>query len=227
MPAPSKHPLIFVPGLGATGETYAPFLKDLRTRYDVRIAELPRAFPEKLSWQFFFSPIEAAAAGAEKFMLLGHSLGGNTALAYAARFPDRVAKVVTVGAPVLPKKGIGVRGLARFRIFRRLQNFALGLLGANPRHALRAIRIRSEQLAGERRRALYDWINHTDLRPELGKLRNATVLWAAKEEVLAPEHFEEIRRHSNIAARIIPGSHNNLALNPRPIKKIIYEALGG
>lgn len=222
----TKPVLIFVPGLGATGEVYTPFLKPWQTDYDVRVAMHPLEFPEKLDLSFFFRAIDAVA-GNQPFTLVGHSMGGMIALAYTAAHPDRVTRTVAVDPPVVTKRERFPTGLVRFRWFRRLQNLWLGLLGGNPGHALKTVRIRSHVLANGRRRKLYDWINTVDLSDQLGRLQNTTVLWATHEEVLTQDHLIELRKHPNLDLVITVGSHNYLPLRPKPLQRYIREAING
>lgn len=216
-----------MPGLGATGAVYEPFLKEWRGKYEVRVAMHSLDFPETLDWPFFFRAIEEASAGKSGFVLIGHSMGGAIALAYAARHPERVRRTIAVAPPVIPKSAIGVGGLVRFRAFRRLQNLTLGLRGGHPGHALEAVKIRAVVLADGRRRRLYDWINQADLRHDLPKLANTVVLWPKREEIISPDHLTELREHPNITLRIVPGSHNYLPLYPQPLQPYIREALRG
>ena len=224
-----KLPVIFVPGLGATGEVYQPFLDRLRTHYAVRVAMHPLSMPERLDWNFFFDTIERAAEGRDRFILVGHSMGGQIALAYASDHPGRVARVVAVAPPLFPKRHTASgQGLSRFRWYRRLQNFALGVLSANPLHALRSVKIRGQVLAHGRRRKLYDWVNQADVSDRLPKLRQAVVLAPKREEVIKPYHIERLRAEfPNVTVRDIAGSHNYLPLNPRPIFNDILEAIDG
>jgi pimeloyl-ACP methyl ester carboxylesterase len=223
----AKPVLIFVPGLGATGETYEPFLRTLRSEYDVRVGMYRGQAPERPDFDFFYDGIEHAAAGADSFLLVGHSKGGTIVLAYAADRPDRVERVVAVAPPVVTKRTLFPRGLVRFRWYRRLQNLWLGLVSLNLGHALRTIRIRSEVLAGTQRRVLYDWINSVDLRNRLDRLPDNRVLWERHEEVLTEDHLEELRRHPTVRLKLIAGSHNQLPINPRPILGDLREAING
>ena len=222
-----KPVLVFVPGLGATGVVYEPLLKRLRKTYDVRVAMHPLEFPQRLDWNFFFRPIDQAAGSAKEFRLLGHSMGGAIALAYAARYPKRVRRVVAVAPPTTPRRHAEFRGLTRFRFWRRLQNLALGIRSGNPSHALESVRIRSDVLADGRRQRLYDWANQVDLSRDLSKLRNASVLWMGSDEVLYRDHLELVKQHPSVSLKIIPGSHNYLPLHPGPIFKYVKEALDG
>jgi pimeloyl-ACP methyl ester carboxylesterase len=222
----AKPVMIFVPGLGATGEVYEPFLKPWRKQYDVRIAMHSLDLPARLDLPFFFRAIEAAAQG-DRFTLVGHSMGGMITLAYSAAHPGRVIKTVAIAPVVVSKRERFPKGMVRFRWFRRLQNLWLGLLAGNPLHSLKTVRIRAHVLANGRRRALYDWINTVDLSDQLDSLKNTTVLWAKHEEVLTQDHLVELEKHPNLNLKIIPGSHNHLPLHPRPIQKYVEEAING
>jgi len=56
---------------------------------------------------FFVGGVEAfrAALGVEKMIVLGHSLGGYAAVAYAERHPTRVERLVLAGCAGIPEKG--------------------------------------------------------------------------------------------------------------------------
>lgn len=222
-----KPLLVFVPGLGATGEVYEPFLEHMREDYTVAVAMHSLRFPEKLDWQFFFDAIDEAAGQTERFVLVGHSMGGATALKYAATHPERIIKVIAVAPPMMSGRRESVKGLAAFRWYRRLQNLGLGLLSAQPWHALKTVRIRAKVLAHGRRKQLYAWTHAIDLSKDLPKLRHATVFWPKREELLSPSHFDAVRKHPNITSRPISGSHNYLPLNPRRLIRPIREVLRG
>lgn len=225
----SKPRLVFVPGLGATGETYRPFLKRLTKEYDVRVAVHGLRFPETLRWQFFFDAIDAAASGTRRFYLLGHSLGGATAIAYAAVHPQRVIRTVAVASPLFPVARVAdMSGLKRFWFYRRLSDFALAAFGGHPLHGLRTAQVRKRRLAGRRRQRLYDWANAIDLSPYLPKLRSGIVLWMAKEELLSPRMFERLHREfPEVPTAVIPGKHSQLALAPWKVFDPVREALRG
>ena len=84
---------------------YGPWLQALaRTgeliRYDQRGCGLSSRDVANCSLDAMVADLEAvvAASGVDRFVLLGVSQGGATALRYAARHPERVAKLVLVGA---------------------------------------------------------------------------------------------------------------------------------
>tara|TARA_B110000305_G_scaffold230444_1_gene282656 strand:- start:244 stop:630 length:387 start_codon:yes stop_codon:yes gene_type:complete len=60
---------------------------------------------EELLAELLAKPIDALIPEG-KFHLVGHSLGGFAALNYAAKFPDRVASIVSVGG--FPRGGLMV-----------------------------------------------------------------------------------------------------------------------
>lgn len=57
--------------------------------------------PEGLSYERFFTDIDAAVEGQGKVHLFGYSMGGYAALVYAAKHPERVAGVITLGSKLL------------------------------------------------------------------------------------------------------------------------------
>jgi len=69
-------------------------------RYDSRGCGLSDREPERLDIEAFVEDLAAVvdAAGLERFVLVGMSQGGATALAYASRHPERVTHLVLCGA---------------------------------------------------------------------------------------------------------------------------------
>ena len=69
-------------------------------RYDERGCGLSDREPERITFELIVADLEAVvdAAGIERFALLGISQGGAAAIAYAARHPERVTRLVLRGA---------------------------------------------------------------------------------------------------------------------------------
>jgi pimeloyl-ACP methyl ester carboxylesterase len=86
---------------------------------DVNLAEYARTFDEA------FARIEAGLAyltgrGVKRVVLLGHSTGALTALAYAAEHPGRVAGVVAIGPSTEPLGGTRMQPALLLREIRNL-----------------------------------------------------------------------------------------------------------
>ena len=71
-------------------------------RYDQRGCGLSDAAPASVSLEAWIADLEAVveALGLTRFALFGMSHGGSVALAYAARHPERVSRLVLLGTPV-------------------------------------------------------------------------------------------------------------------------------
>ncbi len=217
-----KPVLVFVPGLGASGEVYNLLLNRLRETYDVRSADLPDDFPAELDWPFFYKSIETAARGVKRFYLLGHSMGGGIALKYAATHPDQVINVVTMSPVLFPFQRHRRTGRERLR------NLWIAVRRGHPVHLLKVAKIIQSRATGGRAGKLYRFSGKIDLQPDLPKLHHATVLWPQREEVVPRPQFEEVRqRYPNVTAREVPGSHHTVALGPEPLIPVIEEALDG
>jgi pimeloyl-ACP methyl ester carboxylesterase/DNA-binding CsgD family transcriptional regulator len=72
-------------------------------RYDARGTGLSERDPEDLSFEAWLHDLESVvdAAGLEQFSILGTSQHGSVAIAYAARHPERVRKLVLFGTSAL------------------------------------------------------------------------------------------------------------------------------
>ncbi len=218
----SKPVLVFVPGLAADGSVYAPFLRALREDFDVRSADHPLTLPDgDLTWNFFFDPIDRALQGTPGY-LVGHSMGGAIALKYAADHPRRVRKVIAV-APILFSFKRN-----RHRVRESLRNAMLAIRGWNLPHAIRAFRAIRRRAFGGRGRKLYDFAHTIDLSDDLPRLRDATVLFPKREEVVPQGHADRVSaRHPNVAVKQVPGSHHNIALSPQRLVDIVRKELDG
>ena len=100
-------PVVFVHSFAGSTAHWKPQLAHLRPSRRAIALDLRghgmSAAPsgDEYSVEGFAADIDAAVTtlGLDKFVLVGHSLGGAAALAYAGAHPDRVAGLVLVGAP--------------------------------------------------------------------------------------------------------------------------------
>jgi 3-oxoadipate enol-lactonase len=104
--------VVLVHGLGGTSEgvwrQVAPLLEaDFAVvTYDLRGAGESGRPPGPYSLDDFVGDLREVVEELDRPALVGHSFGGSIALAYAARYPDEVAAVVSAGGPiVLPEQG--------------------------------------------------------------------------------------------------------------------------
>ena len=88
MPAPL---VVFVPGFMQRGDAWDPVARTVAERYPTLCVDFASStFEERIG-----ELLEAATPGA---VMVGYSMGGRLALQLAARHPDRLGALVTVGA---------------------------------------------------------------------------------------------------------------------------------
>lgn len=218
-----KQRFVFVPGLGTDGSAYKTFLDAFRSEYDVQSADLAVRFPQKLSWQFFFSPIDRAinrVTDQKPVILIGHSMGGSVALKYAASHPGRVERVIAIAPVLFPFKRV------RHRTRENLHNSLISLTGGHPLHALRIRGVIKRRTVGGRARKLYDFVDTIDLAYDLPKLRQAAILFPEHEEVTPRAHFEQVSQEfPKVRTVLILGSHHNIALAPKRVIEAVKKEL--
>lgn len=103
-----KNPelIVLVHGLGdMAASTWEPFIPELARHYHVLSFDLP-GFGRSSKSNELYSPDKYVAfidyvvkkTGHKRFMLVGHSLGGNIALRYASTHPDKVKRLMLIDA---------------------------------------------------------------------------------------------------------------------------------
>jgi 3-oxoadipate enol-lactonase len=104
--------VVLVHGLGGTSTgiwgQVAPSLETdfAVVTYDLRGTGESGRPPGPYSLDDFVGDLHEVVEELDRPALVGHSFGGSIALAYAARYPDEVAAVVSAGGPVvLPEQG--------------------------------------------------------------------------------------------------------------------------
>src|SRR5689334_19334701 len=100
-------PVIFAHSFGGSAEQWAAQLEHLRKNrraiaYDLRghgdsDAPANDDYTIPTQEQDLAAVVEALAL--ERFVLVGHSMGGSTVIAYAGKHPERVAGLMMVGTP--------------------------------------------------------------------------------------------------------------------------------
>jgi pimeloyl-ACP methyl ester carboxylesterase len=109
------HPIVLLHGWGASSATMALVHDDLARQYDVTAIDLPGHGRSELPPQAWGTADYTACLldvmrrlGIEHPHLIGHSFGGRIALDLAARYPERVAKLVLVSsAGLVPQRSVG------------------------------------------------------------------------------------------------------------------------
>jgi len=123
------HPVVLLHGWGASSATMALVHDDLARGYDVTAVDLPGHGRSGLPPDPWGTADFAACVLAmmdrlriSRPHILGHSFGGRVALDLAARYPDRIHKLVLVSsAGLLPPRSVGYRvRTALARLARRI-----------------------------------------------------------------------------------------------------------
>ncbi|HEX6691456.1 MAG TPA: alpha/beta fold hydrolase [Burkholderiales bacterium] len=149
-PPLSQEPaVVLVHGLGQNGaRDWSNLIPALAARYPVYALDLP-GFAQSDKGNHLYSPDNFARVIEEvigsrtgaPFTLVGHSMGGAVSLAYTARYPQRVGRLVLVDAAGVLQRSVYADFLARANAQRALgESQWLDTV-------LRAIQLRTERLA--------------------------------------------------------------------------------
>ncbi|KAH7914916.1 putative hydrolase [Hygrophoropsis aurantiaca] len=118
-PAAGKTPFVFIHGLGGSSTNYGPAIDAAGLRaahkvvtFDLEGHGLSPASAGQTSIEGYAESVRLVmdAAGVEKAVVVGHSMGGIIATTFAAQYPSRVEKLVLIG-PVKAFAEAGVKAL--------------------------------------------------------------------------------------------------------------------
>ncbi|MDR2973723.1 MAG: alpha/beta hydrolase [Propionibacteriaceae bacterium] len=129
------------------------------------------------------------ARGAKKADLVGYSLGGLVALRVAAAYPDKVAHVVAISAPLIPNKA----ALKRQRTVIKLTPAALFKT------------VNKEQVL-----AAMDALLDTDMDVDLGLITAPVLAITASSDPIGQANVETLARDAHAMTRVLPAADPNL-----------------
>ncbi|HKB48763.1 MAG TPA: alpha/beta fold hydrolase [Ktedonobacterales bacterium] len=214
------EPLLLLHGRGGAGANFAPVLPQLAARRRVLTLDLP-------GWGLSDKPLFTGhtaedalrvwsdgvlafldAEGIEQIDLLGHSMGGFTALGLALTHPERVRRLILVDPAGLGREmqldvrlyfGLGPEKLHR-RLGRRFTRFVLGHGGSlkpaqldGPAFELQHALLTQAEVLPSGASAFHAWINlrgvHLTLAERLKELEMPVLLlWGERDSVTLYSH---------------------------------------
>lgn len=143
------------------------------------------------------------ALGINKITLVGHSMGGMVSLKTAIEHPDRIERVVTVGAPIVGSSLALLLKLTAFQPIARGMNalpsltqrlFGYFMKEANEQDMLEILEDSVKPTADSVRASVRSMMR-TDLRPELPRLRvPALVIHGTRDDIVMPSQINVIRQ---------------------------------
>ncbi|GIV96171.1 MAG: alpha/beta hydrolase [Herpetosiphonaceae bacterium] len=177
------------------------------------------------------------AMGIEKVPLVGHSMGGMVALKTAIRFPNRVDRVVAVGAPIvgtslsvllkLTDNPRIARAMARMPLMTKLLfRWFLGDINDPAYHEILEDSVKPTE---ESVRRSVGSMMRTDLRPELDKLSvPALIVHGARDDIVNPNQPDIFLERSmpNVQVFVMPESRHFPFLDePDIFNKVLLDFL--
>lgn len=151
------EPVLFLPGGGFTGSQGLQFVEALHKTFEIHLLDLP-GFGESEGLHTYATSkiladwIEAyrTSRKLESIRLIGHSMGGAIALAYAVHYPDQVRRLILLDQghkpnAMIPFREYGIFGFA-FPLLRLLyHNVPLSFLNWIETQASKRVSIFSEE----------------------------------------------------------------------------------
>ena len=146
----------------------------------------------------------------EKAHILGFSDGGNVAMCFALKYPQRVEKLILNGANLFPR---GVKASAQIPI-------TLEYYGARLLSKIRPELLQQAELLGL-------MVNDPYIKPkELAALSHPVLVIAGDRDLIKESHTRLIYKSlPNAQLAIIPGSHAVAAENPEAFNRTVWEFL--
>lgn len=206
--APGKPVLLLIHGGTASRRAWDLVTPDLRAGYRIIAVDLRGHGQSPVPSAGYSAPQLKADVnrlidklGLERITLVGHSLGGMTAILLAASRPDVVERLILLNAPVTPNAIHALTGLAS-RVhspgfFPLSQAFIeewspppLGLpavtLATQRAHLLALHEVVWKQMFGE--------LARTDITTALKEVKQPTlILWGAKDGLLGPAQHQQLQ----------------------------------
>ncbi len=187
-----RHYRMYAPDLWGFG------LSDKERRTSFKVADFIDLIPQFMD-----------SLGLTRVALMGHSMGGTTALGVALKYPDRVRKVAVVGSPIVGSS------LSPFLKLMAVRAFANVMLLGETKPLMRAfIRLWSylvsptapdefyNRYIGNMRYSLdsfvesIDSLRRVDLRPQLGQLSiPAMGIYGTRDVIVNPNQEQVFRRY--------------------------------
>ncbi|MCS6840540.1 MAG: alpha/beta hydrolase [Roseiflexus sp.] len=196
------QPVLFLHGWMGSWRYWFPTIKQVAERYRAYSFDFwgfgesrRKKTPESIQ-NYSYQVIRFLdALGIDRVLLVGHSMGGMVALKTALDYPSRIAKVVTVGAPIA---GSSLSWFLKLTYYQPIANtFAhtpwlrrflfrhfLGETNDPAVHEILEDSLKSSAITLQRSIAS---MLHTDLRPELARLTvPALVVHGGRDEIVNP-----------------------------------------
>ncbi len=155
--------------------------------------------------------------GIERIAIVGHSMGGMVALKTAINHPDRIIRLVTVGAPIQGNSLSWLLKTTDLPIFANvfaklpwLRRYLFGFfLGEARDHAVHEIIDDSLKSNADTLRLAVSSMMRTDLRPELSSLRVPTlVVHGGRDDIVDPRQADLFDDVESVEVALMPGSRH-------------------
>lgn len=203
----SGPPLVLIHGLSASGRWWSRNVGVFAAHFRVYTVDLVGFGASHRLGRFVLADAAAGLvawmdrAGIARADVVGHSLGGFVAADLAARFPERVRRLVLVDAAVLPLGGVGHYAVG---MLRQARYTSPGFLPTLARDVLRAGAITTVQASLA--------IAYADLGPCLARITAPTLaIWGEHDTVVPLAIGREIvHRVPGARLVVIPGVGHNV-----------------
>lgn len=248
---PGAEPVVLVHGLGkAAARDWAKLIPPLAERYDVYALDLP-GFGLSDKGNHLYSPANFARAldallaerVSRPVALVGHSMGGAVALAYAAAYPRSVRRLIVVDAAgvlhrsvygeflvrALAERSVGVEAPWLDLVTRAIQAQAENL-PTGSRIALHLPAVRQRLLRGDPAAIAALALVEHDFSSALRAIRAPTLVVWGSDDRIAPLRTGEAVAGIIPGARlvVIPGAGHAPQLDmPQRFNAIVLDELGG
>ncbi len=241
----NKELIVLVHGLGdRAADTWKSTIPQLSKKYHVLAFDLP-GFGQSSKSNQLYSPDNYVAfiqyvvrqSGHESLLLMGHSMGGNIALRYAATYPDKVKRLMLIdtagvlhritfanylthfGVKLMPQlntqQGEGIRSLAGAllgELARRHNYFEMG-----EQMVLNDPALRQNVLGGNPSTIAAYAMSMTDFSASLSSMKVPTlILWGEKDEVTPIRTAKVLATNLKNSGLVIIGGAGHIPMTDKP-----------
>lgn len=228
----AKTPVIILHGWGQNSSHWLPLAKEISSRFRLYLLDLPGfggtknlALNSDVPEYSQFVERFAAKMGLKKFVLSGHSFGGQVAGDFAVRYPEKLTRLVIIDAAVIRVRGLRTKLKI---VLAKIIKPVTWILSPNLRRLLVSLYAAPEYVtANEFQKSVFRQILKYNLGPKLHQIKTPTeIIWGSDDHVIPYKGKFLVENIPNANLRVIyPAGHLPHLTHPAKLAAVLNQIL--